>query len=179
MEEDRGKEKEDGGAKDSFSHGYQDGASFLVTKDPLGSNNEYKKHLPKEKIARERLDGFLTEKAEQRQEVCWCADCKMSASVWVREIQFDLKGDKADVNNSIVSSADYPGPVPGFCFAHVASGPKQLAEIVYWDRTEIYLGLRPRKWWVIFTDGTKHGGLCEVLNPKNLRPETSDTHIKH
>lgn len=155
---------------------YRDGDSFLITKDEVGSNKRYVK--PQEKLAQEQIDEVLTIKAEDRQEICWHLNCSKKASVWVREVQFDLKGDKMGVNNSIVSSRDYPGPIPGFCFGHITSGPQQLAEAVYWDRTEIYLGLRPRKWWVIFTDGTKQGGLCETLNPKNLKPATHDLHIK-
>lgn len=155
---------------------YRDGESFLVTSSPIGSNKEYAK--PQEKLAQEAIDEILTMKAEDRQETCWCADCNSKATVWVREVQFDLKGDKADINNAIVSSRDYPGAIPGFCFAHMGNGPRDLAEAVYWDRTEIYLGLRPRKWWIIFTDGTKQGGLCETLNPENLKPTTYDLHIK-
>lgn len=159
-----------------FKHEYRDGESFLITDGEFGSNKEEK--TIQNKLAQEQVDEILTIKSENRQQTCWCFDCNNKATVWVREVQFDLKGDKADINNAVVSSRDYPGPIPGFCFAHIASGPKELAEVVYWDRTEIYLGLRPRKWWVIFTDGTKQGGLCEVLNPKNLKPTTYDLHIK-
>lgn len=160
-----------------MSNEYKDGDSFLVTDNPIGSNKEERR--PQEKILQERIDDFITLKAEERQEFCWCEGCERKASAWVREVQFDFKGDKAGINNAVVSSRDYQGPIPGFCFAHIGSGPKQIAEKVYWDRTEIYLGLRPRKWWVIFTDGTTHGGLCEVLNPKDLKPQTLDLHIKH
>ena len=150
--------------------------SFIYTKTKVGSNEV--DHSLTRKIAQQKLDELLTEKSEVRQESCWCPDCKGKPVVWVREIQFDMRGDKVGINQHVVSTKDYDGPVPGFCVAHVAKGPADLAEIVYWDRTEIYLGLRPRKWWVIFTDGTKQGGLCEVLNPENLKPSTLDLHIK-
>jgi len=163
--------------EEEYANEYRDGNTFLATKTPVGSNKE--EATIREKIMQDAIDNILTIKSEQRQDTCWCNGCELKASVWVREVQFDMKGDKAGVNNSVVSSRDYPGPIPGFCFAHVGSGPQQLAEVVYWDRTEIYLGLRPRKWWVIFTDGTKQGGLCEVLNPKSLKPQTHDLHIKH
>lgn len=161
---------------EDYQNEYRDNESFLITNDEIGSDKEDIK--PQEKLAQEAVDELLTIKAEDRQETCWCFGCNNKTSVWVREVQFDLKGDKSDINHAIVSSRDYPGPIPGFCFGHISVGPKELAEAVYWDKTEIYLGLRPRKWWVIFTDGTKQGGLCEVLNPKNLKPKTYDLHIK-
>ena len=158
-----------------FEHGNDE--SFLYTKRPVGDNKE-EHGTPKEKIAQQRLDQLLTEKSEQRQEDCWCYGCDNRATIWVREVQFDMHGDKVGPNNHVVSTKDYGGPLPGFCFAHIGDGPAKLAEVVYWDRTEIYLGLRPRKWWTIFTDGTKQGGLCEVINPKNIMPSTYDLHIK-
>lgn len=151
--------------------------NFLLTKKPVGSNEE--DHSISRKFAQEKLDEFLTIKAEDRQSECWDPNCSAYPVAWVREIQFDMLGDKAGINQNIVSSRDYVGPVPGFCSIHIATGPPQLAERVYWDQTEIYLGLRPRKWWVIFTDGTKQGGLCEVLNPKGLKPVTQDLHLKN
>lgn len=153
-----------------------DGSSFTYSEFETGTNKE--DHSLERKIVQQKIDDVLTLKAEERQEFCWCFDCKLKASVWVREIQFDMRGDKAGINQHVVSTRDYDGPIPGFCFAHAGPGPAQLAETVYWDRTEISLGLRPRKWWVIFTDGTKQGGLCKILNPDNLKPSTFDLHIK-
>lgn len=150
--------------------------SFIYTKIKTGENKE--DHSLARKIAQQKIDDFLTERSEDRQTECWCNGCQNRPTAWVREIQFDMRGDKVGINQHVVSTRDYEGPIPGFCIGHVASGPAELAERVYWDRTEIYLGLRPRKWWVIFTDGTKQGGLCEVLNPKDLKPSTYDLHIK-
>lgn len=162
---------------EEFAYEDEESGSFLYTKKEQGSNKE--DSSIRGKIIQDKIDQFLTIKSEDRQEECWCFGCRAKPIAWVREIQFDMLGDKAGINNHIVSTRDYEGPVPGFCPAHVANGPAQIAEAVYWDRTEISLGLRPRKWWVIFTDGTKQGGLCEVLNPKNLKPSTVDLHIKH
>lgn len=154
----------------------EDDGSFLYSKFETGTNKE--DQSLSRKVAQQKIDELLTLKAEDRQTECWCDGCINKPSVWVREIQFDMRGDKVGINQHVVSTRDYDGPIPGFCLTHVAQGPAQLAEAVYWDRTEIYLGLRPRKWWVIFTDGTKQGGLCEVLNPKDLKPSTFDLHIK-
>lgn len=152
------------------------GSNFVYSKIETGSNQE--DHSLERKIAQKKVDELLSIKSEDRQSSCWCYDCKSKPTVWVREIQFDMRGDKVGINQHVVSTRDYDGPIPGFCFAHLVDGPSQLVEVIYWDRTEIYLGLRPRKWWVIFTDGTKQGGLCEVLNPENLKPSTLDLHIK-
>lgn len=162
--------------KEEFAYEQNSGDSFVYTKTEIGSNQE--DHSLTRKIALQKSDSLLTEKSETRQEDCWHFGCKNKASIWVREVQFDMRGDKVGINQHVVSTRDYQGPIPGFCSAHIGVGPAQLAETVYWDRTEIYLGLRPRKWWVIFTDGTKQGGLCEVLNPKDLKPSTFDLHIK-
>jgi hypothetical protein len=161
---------------EEFAYEQEDSESFLLTKKKVGSNNE--SQTIREKIVQETIDEFLSIKSEERQQECWSFGCKAKPIAWVREIQFDMLGDKAGINQHIVSTRDYNGPVPGFCPGHIAKGPTEIAETVYWDRTEISLGLRPRKWWVIFTDGTKQGGLCEVLNPKNLKPSTVDLHIK-
>lgn len=162
---------------DLYPHEREDSdGSFIYTKNPIGSNNE--DHSLQRKIAQKKADEILTIKSEERQEICWCPGCIRKPLVWVREVQFDMRGDKVGINQHILSSGNYNGPAPGFCPLHVIDGPPKLAEAVYWDKTEIYIGLRPRKWWVIFTDGTKQGGLCEVLNPKNLKPSTFDLHIK-
>lgn len=150
--------------------------SFVYSEFETGTNKE--DHSLDRKIAQQKIDAILTIKSEERQSECWCLDCVKPSVVWVREVQFDMRGEKAGINQHVVSTQNYNGPIPGFCLGHIGSGPTQLAETVYWDRTEIYLGLRPRKWWVIFTDGTKQGGLCEVLNPKDLKPSTLDLHIK-
>lgn len=163
--------------KDNFLFEKEKDGSFLYTKRQVGDNSNVAP-LPQEKLHQSRVDEALTERSAQRQSECWCFGCDKNASVWVREVQFDMLGDKQGPNQHVVSSRDYEGPAPGFCSMHIGSGPTQLAETVYWDKTEIYLGLRPRKWWVIFTDGTKQGGLCEVINPKGLAPSTYDLHIK-
>src|SRR4051812_10003571 len=87
---------------------------------------EKPRHLtPPEKIALEKADVLLTEKAELRQEICWA--CDRPAYVWVREVCFDFKGDKAEaVQHRTVNTSDYPGPVPGFCHFCVATSPPEL-----------------------------------------------------
>ncbi len=118
-----------------------------------------------DKIALDRKDDLLTEKAEWRQPMCW-KDCGQHASVWVREVGFDFKGTKAaPIDHIAISSSDYPGPVPGFCHFCLGLGPEQLAERVYFDRPEMYWGVRPNRWFVVFTDGTRQGGLCIELHP--------------
>lgn len=155
---------------------HESDGSFTYTDIEIGANKE--DHSLSRKIAQQKVDEFLSLRSEDRQEECWCLGCKAKPIVWVREVQFDMRGEKIGINQHVVSTKDYDGPIPGFCAGHLGPGPTQLAETVYWDRTEISMGLRPLKWWVIFTDGTKQGGLCEVLNPKNLKPSTFDLHIK-
>lgn len=133
---------------------------------------------PPEKIKREKIDATLTEKAEVRDEICWAYGCKNKARVWAREVQFDFKSQmKHDIDHAVVSSRDYDGPIPGFCIGHVQRA-SELAERVYFSRNEMYWGLRPTRWWVIFTDGTKTGGLCTEIDPKQEMPVVTDELIK-
>lgn len=128
-----------------------------------------------EKIANEKLDSLLTIKAEIKAETCWEHDalgCNRKPAYWVREVQFDMKTDsKAKQDFRQVSSADYDGPVPGFCLGHIGSAPSRLAQAVYFARPEMHWGLKPRRWFVIFTDGTKQGGECVSLDPHQIQPD--------
>lgn len=133
---------------------------------------------PPEKIALERKDALLTQKAESRQETCWRLHCDRSAEVWVREVGFDFKGDRASpVQHIAVSSGDYPGPIPGFCSFCLAHGPEELAEAVYFDRPEIWWGVTPTRWSVIFTDGLIQHGTCVELNLRRGLPTYKETHV--
>lgn len=123
---------------------------------------------PAEKIALDRKDALLTEKSQHRQEECWNYGCSRKAAVWVREVGFDFKGEKAaPIQHIAVSSSDYPGPVPGFCIYCLGSGPERLAEVVYFDRPEIAWGAVPTRWFVSFTDGTRQGGSCIQLKERH------------
>lgn len=129
---------------------------------------------PTEKIVNERFEDVLTEKAVARANRCWeheALGCTHTPIAHVHEVQFDLKEDKAKPLFRQVSTADYDGPVPGFCIGHLSSGPARLAEAVYFSRPEMQWGLKPRRWFVIFTDGSKTGGECLYLDPKQLQPE--------
>lgn len=120
-----------------------------------------------DKIALDSKQKLLHEWADaQRQDMCW-ADCGRKASIWVVEVGYDFKGEKAaPVDHIAISSADYTGhPVPGFCHYCLGRGPEQLAEAVYFNRPEMYWGVRPNRWFVTFTDGTRQGGLCVELHP--------------
>lgn len=124
-----------------------------------------------EKIALEKKDKLLTEKAESKQDLCW-KECGRRATVWVREVGFDFKGDKADpVQHIAVSSANYTGPVPGFCHFCMAYGPASLAETVYFSRPEMYWGVRPTRWFVVFTDGSRQGDSILSIDPKQTMPK--------
>lgn len=132
---------------------------------------------PVEKIALERKDEFLTAKAETRAETCWECETR-KATVWVREVGYDFKGEKAaPVQHNSVSSSDYPGPVPGFCTFCLGVGPEHLAELVYFDRPEMYWGVRPNRWFVSFTDGTRQGGMVISIDPKGELPTIIEEHI--
>lgn len=123
---------------------------------------------PSEKIALDRKNELLTQKAESRQEQCWNVGCTRKAHVWVHEVSFDFKGDKAaPVRHAAITSSDYPGPVPGFCTFCLGSGPERLAEVVYFDRPEIAWGAVPTRWFVSFTDGTRQGGSCIQLKERH------------
>ena len=132
---------------------------------------------PHEKIALEKKDELLTQKAESRQETCWKCNVR-KAYVWVREIGFDFKGDKADpVKHVAISTADYPGPVPGFCQFCIGFAPAELAEAVYFDRPEMYWGVRPTRWFASFTDGTRMGDRIVTIDPKGELPTIIEEHI--
>lgn len=118
---------------------------------------------PEEKIAFDKRMARLGAKAEHRELRCW--KCLHTAKVWVRSVDFDHKGEKAElVKHAQVSSDDYPGPVPGFCISCLVSGPRELAEAIYWDRPEIQMGVRPTRWSVLFTDGNVTAGDCVDLS---------------
>lgn len=124
-----------------------------------------------EKAAQSLLDTFLTEKAEVRDDTCWSYGCTNRATVWVREVSFDFKGEKAaPIQHRAVTTADYPGPVPGFCTFCLGTGPEKLAEAVYFARPEMIWGVRPNRWFVSFTDGTKQGGMAIELDPTGNMP---------
>jgi len=126
---------------------------------------------PSEKLATEAHLEFVADKAVQRQHKCWEVGCARDAYVWVLEVQFDMKGDKADAGqHAIVNTQDYDGPVPGFCPTHLGGGPAHLAEQVYFSAPLMQWGFKPRRWFVIFTDGTKQGGSCLEIDPKQETP---------
>ena len=132
-----------------------------------------------EKIALDKKNSILTQKAESRQEMCW-KDCGRKASIWVQEVGYDFKGTKAEaVQHAAISSADYPGPVPGFCHFCIVEGPAELAEAVYFARPEMYWGVRPTRWFVSFTDGTKTGDMIVTIDPKQELPTIIEEFIPH
>lgn len=130
------------------------------------------RHLtPGEKIATERHYDEQIEKALIRDDLCWELECKLRARVWVLEVQYDMKGSKAELGkHAVVNTSDFTGPVPGFCMLHIGTGPAHLAERVYWTRTLMQWGFKPERWAVIFTDGTKQGGSCLEIDPKQETP---------
>jgi hypothetical protein len=134
---------------------------------------------PVEKAALEAKHALLAQKAESRQEECWRYDCTRKASIWVREVGYDFKGEKADpVQHVAVSSSDYDGPVPGFCTFCLGSGPEEMAQEIYFSRPEMYWGVRPNRWFVTFTDGTRQGGMVIALDPKTQTlPTIIEEHI--
>lgn len=142
---------------------------------------EKPRHLtPKEKIAREKYDRLLTEKSVHKSTECWMKTldgCTGTPIAHAREVQFDLKNDRANIDHSHVSTGDYEGPVPGFCMRHIASAPPMLAQAVYFSRAEMYWGLRPKRWFVVFTDGTKQGGSCMEIDPKQESPIVKEEYI--
>jgi hypothetical protein len=148
---------------------------FIVTTTPIGSKLKSADAL--EKIKREAVDLLLTEKSEIRSETCWVNDgCSGKPIVWVREVSFDLLHPDSRVDRAAVSSADYNGPVPGFCFRHINCADL-LAEVVYLDHPVMQWGFRPLRWHVIYTDGTKESGSCDVIEDSLPELIVEDTYI--
>ena len=118
-----------------------------------------------EKLLLEKLNIERAEKAESRQSMCWwCGN--QPAVRWVHHVGFDLKDDDAVLgHHAIITSDDYPGPVPGFCHHCEDEGPKNLALVVYMDTPAVHFGARARRWYVQFTDSGQKGGLIQVQPP--------------
>ena len=110
---------------------------------------------------------------------CWA--CDRHPSAWVREVIFDIaeSGDPDMKTALVVNSDTYEGPVPGFCWLHLGTGPRELAEVVYNDSLIVAWGYRPARWFVVFTDGTRVQGRAIEIDPNPERaPITHDEHIK-
>ncbi len=67
--------------------------------------------------------------------------------------------------------------MPGFCIGHIADGPRELAEAVYFSQPAMQWGFLPSRWFVIFTAGTKAGGSCKQINPTDLQPKIIESFI--
>lgn len=121
---------------------------------------------PKERIQRQRHDAQLAAKATAREEKCWrhTVGCKGKAITHVAAVEFDMKADGEPTGSAFISTNDYPGPVPGFCLACQSRGPQDLAQAVFVSRPEMQWGFKPRRWFVLFTDGTQQGGLVEEID---------------
>lgn len=139
------------------------------TPDPVGSKKATKLERPEEKIAKEKRDKMFAEKAQHRSDTCYL--CNGTPMLWVNQVQFDMRHPDASVDQAVVDSSDYAGPVPGFCMGHLIEGPRHLAERVYADLPVIQWGLRPLRWWVVFTDGTKQGGQCQEFGSLTEIPD--------
>lgn len=130
---------------------------------------------PQEKVAIEKQDYVLTQKAEVRSNRCWHDNCRGTPRVWVREIIFDLFKPGSPLTLSGVNT-DYTGPVPGFCFAHEASDVPLLTEVVYKTREEMAWGYLPSRAVVVFTDGSRTELLTQTFQ-QHKPISVSDTHI--
>lgn len=110
----------------------------------------------------------LTERTDVRMENC-CI-CGAKAIIWVREIRFLFPQNK----RLAISSADYSGPVPGFCVGCGGiRGPEALAKAVYMDKEEAKF-TQPTEWVMEFTDSTKVGGPIISILPNGLKVEAAD-----
>lgn len=134
-----------------------------ILPEDFGSNKDYDL-TPKVKIAEDKANKETGLRAETRESSCWSYGCDKNAVMWVSEIRFDMMGDKAGANNTLIDTRDFEGPVPGFCRGHSVVGPKDLAEAVYHMKDEFKYGVAARRWWAILTDGTKQGGEIQKLN---------------
>lgn len=117
---------------------------------------------------RETAQTIIGQKAETRMPEC-CV-CGKPCKVWVREIRFQFK----NIERLAISSADYSGPVPGFCaVCGVKSGPEALAKAVYMDKDATKF-TNPTEWVVEFTDSSKVGGPILSIVPTGLKIEAAD-----
>ena len=121
---------------------------------------------PKHKLAHDRYNVELAEKAQIRQAHCWMRDatgCKGAPIVHVQEVGFDLRAPDSSVKVAMISSKDMTGPVPGFCAGCLASAPPMLAEAIYVTRPEMRFGFKPTRWFIRFTDGSGRAGSCSSI----------------
>ena len=125
-----------------------------------------------ERSARSAIDTLLNVTTQDRQTTCYMSTCGCQGTpvVWVREIGFDRRELSADLDLAQITTADYDGPVPGFCLAHVHDAPIQLAQRVYFTTPLMQWGYLPTRWFVRFTDSTSMRGEIRQINPTLAQP---------
>lgn len=119
---------------------------------------------PAHKLAHDRLYRQLAGAAMGRQEHCWMREargCQGTPILHVQEVGLDMREQGARSRVALLSSKDLKGPVPGFCVGCMATAPAMLAEAVYSMRRETQFGVKPRRWFIRFTDGTSQVGECK------------------
>jgi len=122
---------------------------------------------PAHKLAHDRMNRELASAAMNRQQHCWMREarnCQGTPILHVQEVGFDMRDRDAKSRVALLSSKDLKGPVPGFCVGCVATAPAMLAEAVYSSRREMRFGLKPKRWFVRFTDGTSQVGECKEFD---------------
>ena len=135
---------------------------------------------PWRKIVQQRNDELLTELSDVRETHCWL--CDRPPHTWVREVVYDLgqhEDEPIRKTALAVDSTHFSGPVPGFCYAHLGNGPRELAELIYNAHDVVAWGFRPTRWFVMFTDGwMARGSTLEIDIDPTRKPQTKDTHGK-
>ncbi len=129
------------------------------------------------KMAEDRRKVLVGEVTQWRSDKCWL--CDRHPDTWVREVIFDMSdiGEPDMVTALVVNSDTYTGPTPGFCTFHLGAGPRELAQVVYYDSAVVAWGYRPARWFVVFTDGTRVQGRAVEIDPNPERaPITHDEH---
>lgn len=121
---------------------------------------------PAEKLQRQRHDAVLAAKAVVRDANCWrsTVGCRGKAHTHVAAVEFDLKADDQPRGHAFIDTSEYPGAVPGFCIGCMGHGPRDLAQAVFVTRPEAKWGFKPKRWFVLFTDGTVQGGDVEEID---------------
>lgn len=124
-----------------------------------------------EQAFRDALDNHLDH--SPRDSHCWmytATKCPHPPKVWVHEVQFDYKEDSASHNFAQMTSARLSGSRPGFCRGCIRFA-NMLAEKVFLVDPATEWGMRPRRWHVVFSDGSVESGLVGELVPDLPAPK--------
>ncbi len=117
----------------------------------------------------EHSNRILAEMADDRDPGCIL--CRRKARTWVRGVAFEFSKNKM----LEFGPQDFPGPLPGLCLAHEVVGSEDLAKGVYMTQPSAQM-MKPTKWRVSFTDGSKIEGHILSIVPEGLMVEVQESY---